>query len=352
MKKYPFNREEELKDVGMYGAVPRPYGAPASEMRRFHTPITPKENIMRILKKKTPLWMPSANTDLNVMQPMIMPDAYARWKGGLDWFGIDWVYEPLTNAAMVRPGTRRLSDITKWEEEIIWPDLSAIDWARDYEENYAKVVDKDRANLFIIVNGLFERLADLTSFEDAFCYLLEEPEALKAFYDRLTDWHIELISIAKKYYHADIITFHDDMGSQNNSFMSPAVYEEVMLPHYSRITKAAHDMGMYINHHSCGSVINQIPNFIKAGFDFWEGQDSCNPKMEIMDQYHKELGHFSVFVIPETVEGETYLQLIENQVKGIGKYGRFVVWLRDMKADRAAQTEELLYTLSREFYTS
>ena len=87
-------------------------------------------------------------------------------------------------------------------------------------------ISQDRLTYFIIVNGFFERTADLTSFEDAFCYLLEEPEALTEFYDRLAEWHIELIKIAKEYYHTDMILFHDDMGTQISTFFSPQIYKE------------------------------------------------------------------------------------------------------------------------------
>ena len=127
MSKYPFNEAEELKDVGVYPAVPGPYGMPSFPARRFNTPITAKENFQRIKEGKKPLWMLNMPTDFNVIQPEIMPDAYARNHGGIDWFGIEWQYEPLTAAGMVKPGTRRLSDITKWEEELVWPDLNAID---------------------------------------------------------------------------------------------------------------------------------------------------------------------------------------------------------------------------------
>ena len=60
-----------------------------------------------------------------------------------------------------------------WEKELVFPDLKAIDWKKDYQEHYADLMEPDRATTFIIVNGCFERLADLTSFEDTFCYLLE-----------------------------------------------------------------------------------------------------------------------------------------------------------------------------------
>ena len=132
------------------------------------------------MRKEKPLWVPNYYVDFNFIQPLVMKDAAARWTGGKDWFGIEWQYEPLTNASMVKPGTRRLSDITKWEEELEFPDLTKEDWEKDFKENYEGKLDKDRPTMFVIVNGLFERTADLTSFEDAFCYLIEEPEALEA----------------------------------------------------------------------------------------------------------------------------------------------------------------------------
>ena len=90
----------------------------------------------------------------NAIQPLVMPDAKARNFGGTDWFGIEWEYEPNTKAAMVKPGTQRLSAITKWREELEFPDLSAIDWKKDYEENYKGRIAPDRFSYFVIVNEM------------------------------------------------------------------------------------------------------------------------------------------------------------------------------------------------------
>ena len=169
--------EKELEVIGEY-SMPGIYGAPDCIVPKQNRPITPKENMLRMLRGEMPLWVPNQTYDNNAVQPMVQPDAYARAFGGTDWFGIEWIYEPLSNAAMVKPGTRRLSDITNWKEELPFPDLSAIDWQKDYEENFKDRMAEDRFSYFPIVNGLFERTADLTSFEDAFCYLLEEPEVL------------------------------------------------------------------------------------------------------------------------------------------------------------------------------
>ncbi|SFB02288.1 Uroporphyrinogen decarboxylase (URO-D) [Acetitomaculum ruminis DSM 5522] len=353
MSNYPFSAEE-LSDVGMYPAVPGPYGMPTFPARKFKTPITPKENFKLMCEKKKPVWIPNIPTDFNCIQPECMPDAYARNHGGFDWFGIDWEFEPLTAAAMVRPGTRRLSEIDNWEEELLpkWPDLNVIDWQKNYDEIYKPVIQEDRATMFIIVNGLFERTADLTSFEDTFCYLLEEPEALNALYTKLTDFHLDLMKIAKEVYGADVITFHDDMGSQKSSFMSPDTYKEILLPHYKRMNDAAHDMGLYVNYHSCGSVSNQIENFCDAGFDFWEGQDACNDKQAIMDKYGDRMGQVSIFMPDPAESDEDFVKEIEEKVYKLGKTGRYITWFANMNPNRSVNGEELIYKLSRELYNA
>ena len=343
------NIEKELEIIGEY-SMPGIYGAPDTIVPKHNYPITPKENMLRLLRGEMPLWVPNQTLDNNAIQPMVMPDARARSFGGTDWFGIEWEYEPLTKAAMVKPGTRRLSDLTNWREELVFPDLSAIDWQKDYEENYKGRIAEDRLSYFVIVNGLFERLADLTSFEDTFCYLLEEPEELPAFYDKLADWHIELIKIAKEVYHADMILFHDDMGTQRSTFFSPAMYDELFVPQYQKITKAAHDLGMYICLHSCGCISTLMPLIIKAGFDAWEGQDSANDKEAIMKEYGKDLAQLTLYIIPADMSSEDAIADIHKRVDTLASTGRFGCRLRDEKPDREVNLADELYRYSRMKY--
>ena len=169
--------ESEMKRIGSY-KIPGSYGSASVEQPRLSTPITPRENVLRVFRGEKPLWLPNMNRDMNLICPDMMPDAAARAFGGIDWFGVEWQYEPLTKAAMVKPGTRRLSDIVNWENELVFPDLNELDWEKDAEELYS-MLPNDRFTYFVVYNGIFERTADLTNFEDTFCYLLEEPDALE-----------------------------------------------------------------------------------------------------------------------------------------------------------------------------
>jgi len=87
MSDYSF-KIEEIQNPTIDPAVPNPYGAKSFETVKYHTPITPKENVLRLYRGEKPLWMPSYYFDINFIQPLVMPDAMARCKGGIDWFGI------------------------------------------------------------------------------------------------------------------------------------------------------------------------------------------------------------------------------------------------------------------------
>ena len=341
--------EEEMTRIGSY-KLPGSYGPASLEQPKLNTPITPRENMMRVMKGEQPMWLPNMNRDMNIVCPDMMPDASARAFGGIDWFGVDWQYEPLTKAAMVRPGTRRLSDITKWREELVFPDLNDLDWEKDSKELY-HMLPNDRFTYFIIYNGIFERLADLTSFEDAFCYLLEEQEELTAFFDKMIEWYIGLIKIARTYYHADMILFHDDMGTQRAPFFSPEIYEELFIPQYQKLTGAVHEQGMFIALHSCGNVRRQIPNFITAGFDAWEGQEGVMDKDEIMETFGDQLVQIGQYQISGDLTDEEAVEVLRHMIETRGRKGRCAYRIRDNRPRKGnTDLEDEMYRCSRKFY--
>lgn len=346
MRKY-FS-ELEMEKIGEYPSVAGFFGKPQPVYPIYHRPVTSRENFQLLINGEVPYWLPNLLSDFNLIQPLVMPDASARSFGGIDWFGIDWQFEPLTGAPMVRPGTRRLSELPRWREELEWPDLTAIDWEKDYQENFTGL-PADRPNLFLIVNGYFERLADLTSFEDAFCYLIEEPEELDAFFSSLTDWHIQLARIAKEVYKSDMIMLHDDMGTQTSTFFSTDMYVKLLQPHYKRFTDAVHSMGMHAISHSCGCIAAHIPEFINSGFEMWEGQQNANDCPFLMEKYGNQLGQIELFSIPPDSSDEDARKLIDNRVATVGATGRYMCRLYD-KPERYILSHEYMYRASRKAY--
>ena len=71
-------------------------------------------------------------------QPVLLADVYqehALYEGtGYDWWGQHWTYEPGVQGQMPTPGYRVITDITKWQEEVKFPDLDAPDWEGDAQD--------------------------------------------------------------------------------------------------------------------------------------------------------------------------------------------------------------------------
>lgn len=65
----------------------------------------------------------------------------------------------------------------------------------------------------------------------------------------------------------DAMFFYEDMGFKEKPFMSPAMYEEIMLPGHKLLFDWSHARGLKVIVHSCGFVEPLVPGLIKAGMD-------------------------------------------------------------------------------------
>ena len=182
-------------------------------------------------------------------------------------------------------------------------------------------------------------------------YLLEEQEELTAFFDKMIEWYIGLIKIARTYYHADMILFHDDMGTQRAPFFSPEIYEELFIPQYQKLTGAVHEQGMFIALHSCGNVRRQIPNFITAGFDAWEGQEGVMDKDEIMETFGDQLVQIGQYQISGDLTDEEAVEALRHMIETRGRKGRCAYRIRDNRPRKGnTDLEDEMYRCSRKFY--
>ncbi len=65
----------------------------------------------------------------------------------------------------------------------------------------------------------------------------------------------------------DAMWFYEDMGFKERPFMSPAMYEEIMLPGHKKLFDFSHKQGLKVIVHSCGFVEPLVPGLIEAGMD-------------------------------------------------------------------------------------
>lgn len=345
---------DELKVMGEYYSHRPGFPAP----KRYARPITPRENFSRFLKGEKPLWIPFADEVL-AFNPRIIPDNICRafvqeqepfdleQAGGADLFGIIWEYVPQVGGSTVRPGAPLLSCVEEWREKIAFPDLSKLDWEGCAQRN-KKYLDDDVMINVTFFTGMFERLISFLDCEEAMIAMVDEEieEELNALLTRLTDFWIELLGYFKKYFGAEILTFHDDWGHQRAPFFSLEICRQKLVPHLRRIVDEAHRLGMYFELHSCGKIESLVPAMIEAGVDYWRGQPMND--LYSLVQKHGDQMIFGIW-IPVPDDADTPEKQLKIAQDFMDRYGdsRVIAQPRGNNHEAAAAVREYIYCLSR-----
>ena len=261
-------------------------------------PISARENYISTLKRK-PYWQ-VIGVESQIFTPRILPDNVARAfvleaapfdavkeGGGPDMFGIEWEYIAQVGGSMVRPGKPLLEDANEWVEKVVWPDIEKWDWEGSAKINNGKYFSKDKLNNCWFQNGWYERLISFMDFEGAIVALIDEDQkdAVTALFTKLTDLYIKIFDkFIDTFPEIDCFFVHDDWGYQKETFFSPAVCAEMIVPHMRRLTDHIHARGKLCELHSCGQLMKQVPNMIAAGWDSWSGQ-AMNDMQKIYELY-------------------------------------------------------------------
>jgi len=251
--------------------------------------LTPKENYMKVMRHETPEWLPNVLNDSNFIIPMAEIERYVGDETGYDGFGVHWTFVPDVRAPMPTLGMDIMDDVTKWREQVKFPDLDAYDWETEGAD-ILEMCDEDKVTTALNINGMFERLHACMGMTEALTSLLLEPEACYEFFGAVADHKIGMVQRMKQYFKIDVVLMHDDYGTEQNLFMSLDTWRELLKPHLKRIIDACHECGVLYHHHSCGYIEPLVPDFVEIGMDALDTWQVCNKNMRaIKDEYQDRL---------------------------------------------------------------
>ena len=249
--------------------------------------MTKREQLLGVYAHKNIGYVPNFFTDFDFLKPETMNERAEA--GGKDWFNVEWEFVPLVLAAMVKPGTKVLTDITKWREQVHFPDLNAIDWEAAAAKETAGWDRENKISYLMLINGMFERTHALMGFEDAFVAMYEEPEEYQALVNAITDYKVKLIEIMGQYYHPDVLCFHDDYGANDRMLMSPDLWRQFFKEPLKRVIDATHKAGIIYEHHSCGYIEPIFDELVALGIDAIDPLQITNPIRQLKDKYQDRL---------------------------------------------------------------
>lgn len=288
--------------------------------------LTPKENfLLAAIEHKIPEYIPNEMSDIIMVGGAFETYENGPFGGGLDGFGVEWHVTASASGQPVPCGKPILEDITKWEDVVKFPNLDEFDWEGSAAMQFA-VPGADR-NLKLVEygcwNAQFLRLTHLMGFENALCSLIEEPEACDALMSAITDYKIEIVKRAAKYFKPDIFTSYIDVATERALFMSPNTYRTLIKPHQKRLNDAIKAHGMIPFVHCCGKCEDIIPDFIEEGFVAWTSAQPMNDIVAIQEKYGDKISIIGGYdtVGPAAQENSTDEQVDAEVKRCIETYG-------------------------------
>ncbi len=229
-----------------------------------------RENALHVIKRDgLAQWIPAARDCLQPINPTDVvaerpPYAMGIGGSGYDYFGCWWEYEEDIKGASPIPGREPCTDITKWKEQITFPDIDKIDWSKAAE--LTSTLDyENKLIIYLWESGPWERLHALLGFQPALEAIYEEPEAFEELMQAITEFRVKMVAKIKEYYHPDIILNMDDMGYQHGQFVSNEMYREFLMPYDKAVGDAVKANGMIYAYHSCGKVDGLFDDIMETG---------------------------------------------------------------------------------------
>ncbi len=341
---------------------------PEMVLPKFDYPISPKENFQLTAARQTPYWMPNSLSDI---QSMMAQDLVTGTVRGMqssldlsrivtenytfnDWFNTNWTFVASVGGPMLTPGFVLCEDIISWERDVIFPNLNEWDFTT-VAERFMKTIYSPTKILHInIGQGLTERLISLVGgYTEGMLALAVEPEAVRDFLDRFADFTIEYVDLIARLYPVDMITYHDDWGTEKDTFFSEKMMEEIVFEPTKRIIDHIKSKNILFEFHCCGNATRFIPYMIDLRMDFLQLQRRAVDIPAMKQKYGDRIG-FNVFIeghnFGEAYTKEETAQKLRDTVDLYGKGGGAYLNLFEFDPEKAWNMVSEVYTYSREFY--
>lgn len=179
-----------------------------------------------------------------------------------------------------------------WDALDHWqpPDASLPERYRIIRSKLWRFLGKKRYTLGSIgVNGVFNLCSQLRGFNELLIDFVKNPSKIEQLTKKILPFYLTQIDKLKEYYPSlDSIMWADDMGTQKSPFMSPRFFKKFFKEPYKKVIDLTHDHGMDFILHSCGQILEVMPDLIDAGVDVFEFDSPLMTGVENFKHYAEE----------------------------------------------------------------
>jgi uroporphyrinogen decarboxylase len=257
-----------------------------------------------------------------------------------------------------------LERITSVEEIINYPKWPKADWF-DYDcvREQAKHA-RNTGKIVIFMGDRLNRCALLKpamyvrGVEQILIDLYINKKIAKAIFDKIAEFYCEYVrrTLEAGNGNIDILFTGDDFGTQRNTFIPIELWRELIKDGFKLFVDIGHEFGCKVAHHTCGSIIKLIPEFIDCGLDIL---NPLQPDVEGMDykkikaDYGRDITFHGAISIQKTMPYGT-VEDVRNEVKDriekLSPGGGFILCTaHNIQIDTPVENIEALFEAYKEF---
>ncbi|MBR6349190.1 MAG: uroporphyrinogen decarboxylase, partial [Lachnospiraceae bacterium] len=189
-----------------------------------------------------------------------------------------------------------IKDIEHWQDYLKAPKASGFPEEK-WEMPMKLAEDARKAGKFaaaMIAPGIFENCHHMMEIKNLLIAFYDYPDELHDIIKVITDWELEMAEDICNHIHPDAVFHHDDWGSQQSTFISPAMFEDFLLEGYKQVYGYYHDHGAeLVVHHSDSYAATLVPDMIEMGINVWQGAMSTNNIHELLEKYRGQIAIMS-----------------------------------------------------------
>jgi uroporphyrinogen decarboxylase len=173
----------------------------------------------------------------------------------------------------------KLDQLETMQQYNMWSAVAAPPGPMNYDEQGLRFLAEgakrlrastSRAIIGLFGGSLFEGGQQLFRMDNYLMRLATEPDLIHRFLERSVDIYRQKLELYLKAVgpYIDIILFSDDYGMQTGPQISPAMFREFFKARHQQLWEYAKELAaVKVLLHSCGSIVDLLPDLIDAGLD-------------------------------------------------------------------------------------
>jgi len=136
--------------------------------------------------------------------------------------------------------------------------------------------------------GVFERAYGLVSIPELLEHMVTCPGLVRELFEKIAEYKLQ---VTRHVLTMDFDAVHcgDDLGTQLGPIFAPRLFREMLKPCYRRLWAPAKEAGKFVMMHSCGCVMDFLPDLVEIGLDVLEPVQPCNDLATLKRRFGERL---------------------------------------------------------------